>query len=184
MGNLNNSMTEYQPEYPKNPYIGTIWFGILILIGIIGNVDVFLHINEIGVKKFISIFALTLPGIIGLSYLISLTFILSEYITLTNDTIIGRNSWKKKKGEIRFDEIEEIYVKGNNYFIHVVDIHGNKLIISALGEFIEEVMNTILRKAKKCKHIDIKYIQNRFPNISVYERGNPSKKGLSNFLGF
>ena len=63
-------------------------------------------------------------------YLIIGSFRQSIYLILDDERIVGRNSFKRKMGEIKYNDIEEIKTDEFRYDTVITDIHGNKLHIT------------------------------------------------------
>jgi hypothetical protein len=117
----------------------------------------------------------------------------SVYLTLTPESIKGYNHFKRFKGEIRWNEIVEIYSTKGTYYIILKDINGKLLrsgepvqddkIFTYTDEKGQEVveetnphnyeilMNEIIERAVNCKKIDLRSIKEKFPRITVYEKG-------------
>jgi len=130
-------------------------------------------------EKYLWALIIGIPGSLFFSYLIYGTFAYSFYITLTDENIIGKNSFKIKVSEIRFKDIIEIFGKGKSFNIKIRDTHGKSMIMNTVIDNIEELLNTIISKAINCKRIDLRYIHNiRYSGITVYERGLQKKMGV------
>lgn len=90
---------------------------------------------------------------------------------ITRETVIGLNAYRMKLGELRFDEIDEIYNKWKSFDIVVKDIVKKKLVLNTAIQPTEEFFNEIIRRAVNCRRIDLCYIRKRYKNLLIYEKG-------------
>ena len=117
----------------------------------------------------------------------------SVYLTMTPEKVVGYNHFKKLKGEIRWDEIIEMYITKQSWYITIKGKNGKELKTTLpLNDFktiiyqdengkevvektnygnYEIVLNDMIRRAVNCEKIDFRTIKKKFPRILVYEKG-------------
>ncbi len=117
--------------------------------------------------KFFFLFA----GNIFILWLFYLTIFYCNHGIITKETVIGLNGYRIKRGEVRFDDIDEIRSYGINYNILVKSRNGKKLILATTIQPTEEFFNEIIRRAVNCQRIDLRYIRKRYKNLLIYEKG-------------
>ncbi len=104
-------------------------------------------------------------------WLFYITIFYCNHGIITKETIIGFNGYRIKRGEVRFDEIDEIRSYGINYNILVKSKNGKKLVLATTIQPTEEFFNEIIRRAVNCRRIDLRYIRKRYKNLLIYEKG-------------
>lgn len=177
------------PKGLVNPFFSIIMWFILLLPFII-----FIPLK--GIPPLNIFIFMTCAFIIGCTifiYYIRHFFRNSVFLDMTPEKLNGYNHFKKFKGEIRWDEIVEMYSTDGTYYIMLKDIHGRILRTSApLSDFniiayndengnevkmetgyhnYEILLNEMIRRAVNCKKIDFRTIRKKFPRISIYEKG-------------
>lgn len=155
----------YKQGEVKNPYIYVSIGLVCIIIGVYYLIDSYKK-NELPLY-FYPIFVFTLWFMI---FIIISMFNQSIYTIMCEKEIIGRNSFKKKIGEIIYDEIVEIKNMKLSYDIIIIDIHGNKLRISATMPDTVEFCNSLIEKSINCKKINLESMKKNYPGIKIYRK--------------
>ncbi len=156
----------YKPDDIRNPYFGVIFLFCLILT------DIFILIYQFQLKgpNILFIIFLVISGLVC-SYLIYSQFSCGVFVILTNNSIVAKNSFNKRIGEIQFDSITEIIAYSRIFYdIRIKDEKGVKIIINTVVAPIDELINEIIVKAVNCKKIDLRRIKEKVPGLSTYER--------------
>lgn len=94
----------------------------------------------------------------------------SFFVELKENSFIAKNALRIKRGEMKYDEILEIYsAKINKYDIILKNRFNKKLIVNLGMDKAEDFLNFVLSKATNCKKIDLIKIKDLFPNIDIYK---------------
>lgn len=133
-----------------------VLFGLLI----VGIRFIISGYNEYGIELFtlkdynIFKFLFLSYGVIFILWLFYGSWMLCDHGIITKETVIGLNSYRVKRGEIRFDEIVEIKDYGiATCAIEIRDIKGNKLVMTCVIQPTEEFFNEIIKRAVNCKRV-------------------------------
>jgi len=127
----------------------------------------FFFLESCNLFKFLFLFS----GNIFILWLIYCSFFYCNHGIITRETVIGLNAYRMKRGELRFDKIDEIYNKWKSFDIVVKDIFNKKLVLNTAIQPTEEFFNEIIRRAVNCRRIDLRYIRKRYKNLLIYEKG-------------
>ncbi len=96
---------------------------------------------------------------------------------ITKNTVIGLNGYKIKRGELRFDEIEEIRLISKVWSVILVrDIKGKKLKLTTSIQPAEDFINEIIKRSINSKKIDLERLRVSYPNFIVYKKGLDKSK--------
>jgi hypothetical protein len=178
-----------RPEHLQNVYFAIIAWLVLFA----PFFWFFVFSNEKPAKVLIfAVFAFSI-GVLIFSIYLRHFYRNSVYLTMTPQKLVGYNHFNKFKGEVRWDEIVEMYSTEGTYYIMLKDKNGKVLRTGApLADFksisykdengndviektdyhnYEIVLNEIIKRAVNCKKIDFKTIKKKFPRIIVYEKG-------------
>jgi hypothetical protein len=164
----NEKVRLYKPEDVRNPYFVVPFLFLLIIIGING---LLYYIQKPSEYLF---FILFLPlGIIVCSYLIYIHFAHCAYAEIYDKRIICRNHFKRKLGEMFFEEIIEIIAyKKWWYDVRIKDIHNKSIILNTVIKPTDEFFNELIKKAVNCKKIDLRNIRKAAPDLILYQKND------------
>ncbi len=160
-------LKSYKPEDDRNIYFIAIWLTVLLIACIKG---LFVVYETESLNTFIFIVFMSIAYLYIYVFFWSRWLTSSNYLFLTENSIIGQNHFKRKIGELYLNDIVEIFVKKGSYLIKLKDKNDNILKINGV-DYTENLLNDLIPKLPNCRKIDIKYLKGRFPNIIVYERG-------------
>lgn len=143
----------------------------LLGIGIYGVFGLLIYgINNFTLNNW-GVFLFLFAGDIFILWLFYCSIFYCNHGIITRETAIGLNAYRIKLGELRFDEIDEIYNKWKSFDIVVKDIFRKKLVLNTSIQPTEEFFNEIIRRAVNCRRIDLRYIRKRYKNLLIYEKG-------------
>ena len=180
--------TFIKPYHLSNVYV---IMGLYIGILFFGTYGIFRNGNPFDVK--LASLIVTLIAIILFTIYSRHFFRNSIYLTMTSEKLIGYNHFKKFKGEIKWNEIVEMYITSQSWYITIrafngqeiktslpmvdskiityKDENGNEVIEKTNPSNYEIIINEIIRRAINCEKIDFRPIQKKFPRIITYEKG-------------
>jgi hypothetical protein len=189
----NDTVMRIKPEHLQNAYIN-----VILMVGIIVFMTWVILFKPKPMKINIYLTIGTMFGAIPFSIYIRHFFRNSVYLTMTPEKVIGYNHFKKCKAEIRWDEIEELYMSSQSWYITIqskdgkelktslpiidfkticyTDINGNEVIEKTDYGNYEIVLNEMICRAVNCKKIDFRVLKKKFPRISIYEMGLEKNK--------
>lgn len=156
----------YEPEDVRNPY-----FVVPFLILLIGTC-VYLIKDYIS-SPFENVLKLLflIWGMVICSYLIYIHFAHCAYAVIDENKILCKNHFKRKLGEMVFEEIIEIVAcKKWWYDVRIKDVHNKSIILNTVIEPTDEFFNELIKRAVNCKKIDLRNIKKAVPNLILYEK--------------
>jgi len=178
-----------KPEHLQNVYF-TIFVWLILLSPTIWFLFFF---KKNGIEETIFAIIALFVGVTIFSIYLRHFIRNNVYLTMTPDKVVGYNHFNQYKGEVRWDEIVEMYSTEGTYYIILKDKNGKVLRTGApLADFksisykdesgndvvektdyhnYEIVLNEIIERAVNCKKIDFRTIKKKFPRISIYEKG-------------
>jgi len=144
----------YKPEDIRSP-----WLTIILVAIIISSFYVILTgylYWHMPVWDYLFFFLVYAGCIYFFSQLIYYHLSNCTYVETTEDEITGKNWYKMKKNVLKFNEIKEMWITKRTIVIHLKDIHGNRLGILFVEEFVP-LLKEILEKSVNCTRIDFIY---------------------------
>ena len=146
-----------KPKLYRPRDIRTLVTTPVFVVGIITWISIiFTGYWQVSLTKYIIISLVGVGSIYFLSKLLYYSYANCLYVETTEDEISGKNSYKMKRGVIKFNEIKEMWITKGYIILYIKDIHGNKLGISFNKEMVP-LLKEILEKSENCIRIDCKY---------------------------
>ncbi len=102
-----------------------------------------------------------------------------EYAYITENSFFGKNAFKIKMGEIRFEELDEIYMSWQNAGdVIFQDRKGKRFAVNMTIEDPEDFINEVINRSPNLRRVDLQKLKDDFPGFIMHAKnlGSPHKK--------